>query len=412
MKEVSFNGLLIVTVVAFTAPIVVATIRWVKFPSPVLEIIAGIAIGPAGLGWVKVDPPIQILSLVGLAFLLFLAGLDIDLMSLKGRVLQLSFAGFVLSLVLGLAAAAVFQSLGWVRSPLFLAVVLAATSLGLVVPVLKDANRLDTTLGHLAVGGASVAEFGTVILLSFFFSQSRGSAASKVVAFAAFVLVVLTIGVALPRAGRSVRVNGLLIRLQDTTAELRVRAAVALLIGFVALAAEVGLQTILGAFIAGVILSSVDRDSRNHPTFRSKLDAIGYGFVIPVFFVATGLRFDVHALTANPSAILRVPLFLLAILLARGLPAALYRREVGSRGVFVAAFLQATTLPFIVTATTIGVAIAAIRPVTGAALVAAGVLSVIFFPSIALTIAGPTKTATATTAIQAKRPRSWSVGRI
>jgi Kef-type K+ transport system membrane component KefB len=411
MKEVSFNGLLIVTVVAFTAPIV-ASIRWVKFPSPVLEIIAGIAIGPAGLGWVKVDPPIQILSLVGLAFLLFLAGLDIDLMNLKGRVLQVTLAGFVLSLVLGLAAAAVFKSLGWVRSPLFLAVVLAATSLGLVVPVLKDAERLDSTLGQLAVGGASVAEFGTVILLSLFFSQSRGSAASKVVTFAAFVLVVLTVGAALPRAGRSVRVNGVLIRLQDTTAELRVRAAVALLIGFVALAAEVGLQTILGAFIAGVILSIVDRDSRNHPNFRSKLDAIGYGFVIPAFFVATGLRFDVHALTANPSAILRVPLFLLAILLARGLPAALYRREVGSRGVFVAAFLQATTLPFIVTATTIGVAIDAIRPVTGAALVAAGVLSVIFFPSIALTIAGPPKTATATTAIQAERPRSWSTGRI
>ena len=129
MKEVSFNGLLIVTVVAFTAPIVVATIRWVK-----------------------VDPPIQILSLAGLAFLLFLAGLDIDLMSLKGRALQLSFAGFVLSLVLGLGAAAVFQSLGWVRSPLFFAVVLAATSLGLVVPVLKDAQRLDSTLGQLVAG--------------------------------------------------------------------------------------------------------------------------------------------------------------------------------------------------------------------------------------------------------------------
>jgi Kef-type K+ transport system membrane component KefB len=260
---------------------------------------------------------------------------------------------------------------------------------------------LDSTLGQLVVGGASVAEFGTVILLSLFFSQSKGSAASKVVTFAAFVLVVLTVGLALSRAGRSVRVNRVLIRLQDTTAELRVRAAVALLIGFVALAAEVGLETILGAFIAGVILSIVDRDSSNHPTFRSKLDAIGYGFVIPVFFVTTGLRFDVHALTANPSAILRVPLFLLAILLARGLPAALYRRHLGSRDAFAAAFLQATTLPFIVSATTIGVAIDAIRPVTGAALVAAGVLSVIFFPSIALTIAGPTKTATATTAIQA-----------
>jgi Kef-type K+ transport system membrane component KefB len=175
-----------------------------------------------------------------------------------------------------------------------------------------------------------------------------------------------------------------LVRLQDTTAEIRVRIAVALLVGFVALAANAGLETILGAFIAGALLGAVDREGMSHPHFRLKLDAVGYGFVIPVFFVASGVRFDLDALTENPSALARVPLFLLALLLARGVPAVLYRRTLGTDGTGVAALLQATSLPFIVTATQIGVSIGAIQPVTAASLVTAGLLSVVVFPAVAL----------------------------
>ena len=388
MNDISFNGLLIVSLIAVAAPILVATVRWLKLPSVVLEIVAGIVVGPSGLGWVTVDDPIKILSLVGLAFLLFLAGLEIDLARLKGHLLRLALAGFGVTLVLGTAAGVGFHALGWVHSPFFLAVALAATSLGLVVPVLKDAGQSESQLGQLTIAGATVADFGAVILLSLFFSQSGGTTTSKVITLGAFVVAVAAVAVALVRAGRSVRLDAVLVRLQDTTAEIRVRIAVALLIGFVALAAKVGLETILGAFVAGAVLNAVDRDTMSHPQFRAKLDAIGYGFLIPVFFVTSGVQFDLKALTGSPSTLVRVPLFLLALLIVRGAPAALYVRTLGRRGAVVAAFLQATSLPFIVTATTIGVAIHAVRPVTAAALVAAGLLSVILFPLVALAVAG------------------------
>ncbi len=387
MKEISFNGLLILSCIAVVAPMLVATVRWLKLPSVVLEIVAGIVVGPSVLGWVHIDPPIEILSLVGLAFLLFLAGLEIDLVRLKGHLLRLALVGFVATLVLGVIAGSVFHAVGWVRSPFFLAVALTATSLGLVVPVLKDAGHAESPVGQLTIAGATVADFGAVILLSLFFSESEGGTASKLITLGAFVLVVFAVAATLVRAGRSMRLDAVLTRLQDTTAEIRVRIAVALLIGFVALAAKVGLETILGAFIAGAVLNLVDKDTMSHPHFRMKLDAVGYGFLIPVFFVTSGVRFDLDALMASPSAFARVPLFLLALLVVRAVPAALYAPTLGRRGAVVAGLLQATSLPFIVTATSIGVSIGAIAPVTAAALVAAGLLSVVLFPLIALAVA-------------------------
>ena len=408
--NISFNGLLIVSLIAVGAPILVATVRWLKLPSVVLEIVAGIVVGPSGLGWVTVDEPIKILSLVGLAFLLFLAGLEIDLMRLRGHLLRLALAGFGVTLVLGATAGVGFHALGWVHSPLFLAVALAATSLGLVVPVLKDAGQSETQLGQLTIAGASVADFGAVILLSLFFSQSSGSTTSRLITLGGFVVAVVAITIGLLRVDRSVRLDAVLVRLQDTTAEIRVRIAVAMLIGFVALAAKVGLETILGAFIAGAVLNAVDRDTMSHPLFRAKLDAIGYGFLIPVFFVTSGLQFDLKALTGSPSALVRVPLFLLALLLVRGVPAALYVPTLGRRGALVAAFLQATSLPFVVTATTIGVAIHAVRPVTAAALVAAGLLSVVLFPLIALAVAGAAPALPSPTSPEAPPPHPSPMG--
>ena len=144
--------------------------------------------------------------------------------------------------------------------------------------------------------------------------------------------MVAAVGVTPGRAGRNIRPGAFLTRLQDTTTEIRVRIAVGLLIGFVALAAKVGLQTILGAFLAGVVLNLVDRDTASHPVFRSKLDGLGYGFLIPVFFVSSGVEFDLGALTRSPSAVARIPLFLVALLIVRGAPAALYARVVGIDG--------------------------------------------------------------------------------
>jgi Kef-type K+ transport system membrane component KefB len=173
--------------------------------------------------------------------------------------------------------------------------------------------------------------------------------------------------------------------LADTTAQIRIRFAVLLLVAFVALAQGLGFEAILGAFLAGAVLRLVDRDAAiTHPLTQAKLDAIGYGFVVPVFFVTSGIRFDASALFASASTIVQVPLFLLALVLVRGVPAVLYRARLGTRRTIAAAFLQATSLPFIVAAVAIGERLHALMPATGAALVAAGLVSVLFFPAIAL----------------------------
>ena len=175
-------------------------------------------------------------------------------------------------------------------------------------------------------------------------------------------------------------------RLQDTTAQIRVRAAFLLLIGFTALAEKVGFETILGAFAAGALLSLLDRDDRTHPQFRVKLEAAGFGVFIPIFFVTSGLRFDLSALFASSSTIARVSLFLLAILLARGLPALVYVPTLGLSRSVIAGILQATTLPFIVAATQIGLQLGVVSRASAAGLVAAGLLSVVIFPALGLVL--------------------------
>src|SRR5215211_4029805 len=170
-------------------------------------------------------------------------------------------------------------------------------------------------------------------------------------------------------------------RLQDTTAQIRVRGAMVLLIAFAAVAEKLGLETILGAFMAGAVLTLVDRDqAMTHPDFRRKLEAIGFGFFIPVFFVASGVRFDLDALTASASSLLMVPVFLAALVATRGIPAVLYRDRLGTRRAAIAGLMQATSLPFIVAATAIGQELGLIDAAGSAALIGAGLLSVLCFP--------------------------------
>jgi len=386
MPDVSFVNLFAVVLIALLAPLLLGLAPRVRIPAVVLEIAAGIAFGPAGLGWIRVDLPVQILALLGLAFLLFLAGLEIDVHRLRGRLLGYALLGYVVTLVLGTAAGVFFRLVGWVQSPLLIVVALSATSLGLVVPVLKDAGHTDSEVGQSTIAAASVAEFSAVVLLSLLFSTSGASTGARVVLLIAFAVLVAVSVLVVVLADRSMRLSDVLLRLQDTTAEIRVRAAVVLLVGFVVLAERFGLESILGAFMAGAVIGLVDRDSATHPHFRTKLEAIGYGFLIPVFFVASGLRLDLRGLAESPSALLRVPLFLLALLVVRGAPALLYRHSLGNRSSLAAGLLQATSLPLLVTAAQIGVSVGLMSPVTAAALVCAGLLSVLLFPAAALTV--------------------------
>jgi Kef-type K+ transport system membrane component KefB len=384
---VSFTNLLVVAAVAFLAPLVVRAIPVVRVPSPVLEIVAGILLGPSVLGWVEVDPPVEVLALIGLAFLLFLAGLEIDVHRLRGRPLQLALTGFVVSFALAVGVGLALAAAGFTSAPLLVAIVLCATSLGLVVPVLKDAGQIASATGQLIVAAASIADFGAVILLSLFFSESSTGIGGKLLLLVGLAVVAVLVVVGLMRAGRTMRADRVLRALQDTTAQIRIRFAVLLLVAFVALAQCLGFEAILGAFLAGAVLRLVDADAATvHPHTEVKLDAIGYGFLIPVFFVTSGLRFDAQALFASAETLVQVPLFVLALVLVRGAPAAMYRSRLGTRRTVAAAFLQATSLPFIVAAVAIGEELGALSPATGAALIAAGLVSVLFFPAFALAV--------------------------
>jgi len=388
VPEVHFTNLLIVAAVAFSAPLVLGLAPAARLPAVVLEIVAGIVIGPSGLGWVQIDLPVDILSVVGLAFLLFLAGLEVDVDRLRGRTLRVAGAGFVASFALAIVAGLALDAGGFVDSPLFVAIVLVSTSLGVIVPVLKDSEEIGSPFGQLVIAAASIADFGAIILLTLFFSGETSTGTStKLILLVGFVVVVAALGFALSRAERSMRISELLVRLQDTTAQIRVRGAFVLLIGFAALAEQLGLETILGAFAAGALLSLIDRDeAMTHPEFRLKLEAVGFGVFIPVFFVASGLRFDLDALFSSASTVAQVPLFLVALLAVRGLPALLYRGLLDARRVLVSALLQATSLPFIVAATMIGLQLDLVSEASAAALIAAGLLSVILFPATGLAL--------------------------
>jgi Kef-type K+ transport system membrane component KefB len=387
MPELSLAGVVVVAAVAFAVPLLLGLFPRLRLPSVVLEIVVGIILGPSVLGWIRVDLPLQVLSLLGLAFLLFLAGLEIDVHQLRGRLLGLVTIGFAASFVIGLAVSGGLAAVGLVDTPLLVAVILTATSLGVVIPVLKDAGQVESEFGQLVIAAASIADFGAVILLSLFFSREASGPGAQLLLIGGLVLLAVLVGLGLARAGRWVRLSEDLGRLQDSSAQIRVRGAVLLLALLVWVAQRLGLEVILGAFMAGALLRVVDRDElMTHPKFRVKLEALGYGFLVPFFFVVSGVRFNLQALTGDLANLRLVPLFLAVLLVVRALPAWLYRSRVGTRHSVVAGLLQATSLPFIVAATQIGIELGKLDQATGAALVAAGLLSVLLFPLASLTI--------------------------
>jgi len=391
MSELHFTNLLIVVAAGFSVPLLLGMAPRVRLPAVVLEIVAGIIIGPAGLGWVEIDAPIEVLALIGLAFLLFLAGLEVEFDMLRGRVLRLAGGGFLVSFALAVAAGFALKAAGFVAQPLFAAIILSATSLGIIIPLLKDAGQSSSQFGQLVIAAGSIADFGAVILLSIFFSREGAGTASQLLLLGSFLLLAVIAGLVVTGAEHVRPVRETVGRLANTTAQIRVRGAFLLMIAFAALAQGLGLEVILGAFAAGAILKLTDRDeAMMHPEFRTKLDAVGYGVFIPVFFVTSGLRFDLAALVSSTSTLARVPVFLLALLLVRGLPALLYRSDIGGRRALIAGLLQATSLPFIVAAAAIGLDLGLVSAANGAAFIAAGLLSVLVFPLIALTLIGET----------------------
>jgi Kef-type K+ transport system membrane component KefB len=385
--EISFTSLAVVAAAGFAAPLVLGFFPGLRLPSVVLEIVLGIVIGPSVFGWAHADEAVTLMALIGLSFLLLIAGLEVDYDRLRGRLLEVTGIGFLLSVALGLVAGFGLDAAGIVGAPLLVAIMFSATGLGIVIAVLKDAGAVESPFGQLVIAGSSIAEVGTIVLLTLFFSGESTSVAVKLVLFGLFGLLCVAVVLAVAGIEHSTRVMQALVRLQDTTAQIRVRGAFVLLAVFVVLAERFGLEAILGAFLAGAIIKLVDRDqAMTHPQFRQKLEVVGFGVFIPFFFVASGIRYDAGALFGSASTLARVPLFLVILLAVRGLPALLYRPLVEGRELAASALLQATSVGLFVVASQIGQDMGLISAANAAALIAAGLLSVILCPLGALTL--------------------------
>jgi Kef-type K+ transport system membrane component KefB len=385
MPAITFSGVLIIALVAVAVPVVLALVPRLPVPGAVLEVLAGIVIGPAVLGWVHVNASIQVLSDLGLGMLLFLAGLEIDVQSLRGPLGRLAGWAFGGSVLLGLACGLVLSLAGMGAKPVFLAVVLTSTSAGLLLPLLKDAGQERTPFGQLVMTAAALAEVATILMLSLLFSAASKTSSERLASLGMFLGLLAVIGLALGRVRNLAALDRMLGRLEDRSAQLRVRAALTLALAFAVLANRFGFASILGAFAAGLLVRTIDLTGRApHPQFQVKLEGIGFGFLIPVFFITTGVQFDVRALVSHPAAIAQIPLFLAALLVVRAVPALAYGRRFGPRRAAVAGLMQATTLTFVIVATQIGTASGQISPATGAALLAAGLASAALFPAAAL----------------------------
>jgi Kef-type K+ transport system membrane component KefB len=385
MAQTSFTGLAIVAAVAFLVPLLLELVPGLPIPAGVLELVVGIVIGPAVLGWVGVDDPIRVLGAIGLGYLLFLAGLEVDAAHLRGGTLKTAGLAFGISVVLAAAVGYALDAAGLVGDGGLVAVILSASYLGAIATILADAGEVGTPLGSLTIAGAAIANVAAVLLLGLVFTGGSAGAGARAVLLLGFAALAAAIAAGVCGLERSRRLSAALLRLQDSSAQIRVRGAFLLLAGVLALAGRLGLEVLLVAFTAGAVLGLVDRDTmRTHPQLRTKLEGAGFGFFIPVFMVASGLQFDLDALLAGPRTLALAPIALVAIVLVRAVPAAVvHRRALGARAAAASGLLLATSLPFIVAATQIGVAVGALSRGTSAALIAAGVLSLTIMPPAA-----------------------------
>ena len=376
----SESFLTIVTVVALAA--LVAGLVGSRFVLPVVvvEIVLGILVGPELLGFVEPDPFVDFFANLGLGMLFFFAGYEIDFDRIRGEPIRLGLLGWIASLVLAYSLGGLLALTGLVLSLLFTGSAMATTAIGTLIPILGDAGELRTRFGTYLLAAGAIGEFGPMLLITIVFSAK--SPASSAALLAAFVLLGVGAGIlAVKGVGHGWDVFE---RTLETSSQLAVRMAVLVVFALAALAASLGLDLLLGGFVAGVILRLALR-GRDVERFDSKLVAVGYGFLIPFFFVSSGVKFDLSALTDDPIRLLELPLFLALFLAVRGLPAMLlYRRLFDARDRVALAFFSATQLPLVVAITTIAVDEGHMRSSTAASLVGAAVLSTAIFPLVGL----------------------------
>jgi Kef-type K+ transport system membrane component KefB len=380
MTEAAIPSLVLIALAAVLAPIIAEQSRGLRIPSVVLEIVLGIILGPSVLKLVHPNALITGLSDMGLTFLMFLAGLEVDPNRVKGRPIRVATVGWLLSLALALALGSLLVSTGLAIDTLIVGLALTTTALGTLLPVLGDAGVLPTEFGSYVLGVGTAGEFGPIVGVAILLTHKDRLISGLLLV--AFVAVAITTAFLATRA-HPPRVVALLRRHLESSTQLPVRISILVVLLLVYLAYELQVDVLLGAFAAGIAVRFliIGDDSE---AIESKLKAIGFGFLIPVFFIESGINFDLHILS-RPSALLRLVMFLGLMLIARGIPALLlYRRILTGAQRVVLALLSATGLPLIVVITAIGTAEGRMRPENAAALVGAGMLSVLLFPAISL----------------------------
>lgn len=388
--------LVLIGAAAVLGPVVADLLRHrFRLPAVVIEIALGMAIGPHLLGWAHLDEVVLVLSEMGLVFLIFLAGFELDPERVRGRPARLAVTSWTASLALGVAVAFVLNVAGVTSSVRYIAIALTTTAIGTLLPILGDAGVLPTRFGAFVLAGGVMGEIGPIVAISL--ALTTDSPARTTVILVAFLAVSVAVGWVATRPARP-RLVRLIARTLHSSGQVGVRISMLLCVALVWTAAEFGLDVLLGAFVAGMVArlflvrhhgeGVVDAGELDHRAeVHHRLDAIGFGFLIPLFFVVSGVKFDLEALL-DPVELVKVPLFLCLFLLVRGVPALLYRRDLPRREVLALGLLQSAALPLVVVITTIGVDTGQMRPDNAAGLVGAGLLSVVVLPIVALSIRG------------------------
>ena len=388
MDHNPFVALLLITGLAFIVPVLATRLRRIAIPIVVGEILAGIIIGHSGFNLVENSPTLAFLAEFGFAYLMFLSGLEVDFELLlsgnkRTQARWQSPLPFALLLLAGTIGLAVLIAIGLTRivdiqSPLLLGLMLSTTSLGIVVPVLKERDLLGSAYGQYLLVIASIADFVTLLLLTILIAiRSQGLTLDLLLIPVLLALFAIAARFTQRFSSRNI-IQRVLRELSTTTAQIRVRGAFALMVAWVVLAEALGVELILGAFLAGAVAGLVSGPDDDNA--KEKLDAIGYGFFIPIFFIMVGVEFNLSALFGSPQAILLVVLLLVGAYLVKIVPALLLRRQFSWRQTIGAGFLLSSRLSLIIAAASIALTIGVISEAINAAVVLLAIISCTLSP--------------------------------